>query len=387
MSSWIRSVVGALVLVLGGCQWFERIASEQTPPPGESRYVWKVPGLTNKGVPWFDDSTVFYLGFDHELTAVDKSSGEVRWNIRLPVARGNTVGFGGVVHGSTIIVGDEDVFALDKRNGTILWRYEPPGGVDIGRLAPILWNGLVLAGSSNGWVFAADASTGQEVWRQRLSTVAQYLVYTAPVVDGTLYITTVDFDSSPVGAPLGHVGALDAATGQLLWLRPIPHHIDPSGPTATVSPVVSATVVVGSRDGPWYGFDRATGAVRWKKQPLPFPNVSDPALIREVSWLATCGGRVFGGSSTTRVVSIDSETGNEVWLTPPSTASAEPVWCDDEQVYVMRPLGGIEVLDAVTGARRWDFRFPQQDFFFGSASDAAHIYVGGRLGVYALRKD
>jgi outer membrane protein assembly factor BamB len=287
-----------------------------------------------------------------------------------------------------LIVGDQDLFALDIRDGSIVWRAAPQGAIDIGRLRPVTWNELVFAGSSNGYVFAVEISTGQVRWSRQLGLSSQYGVFTSPVVDGTLYVTTVDFDIASNGEPQGGVAAIDALTGEVVWNREIPHHVDPTGPTATISPVVASSVVVaGSRDGPLYAFDRATGAVRWKHAPLP-THATNPAAIRDIHWLASCSGKVyFGTSSSTLVAAVDPETGSELWRTAPSTASAEPVWCDNEVVIVMRPLGGIEVLDAATGSKRWELRFPQFDFFYGSLSDGELLYVGGLEGVYALYRD
>jgi len=151
--------------------------------------------------------------------------------------------------------------------------------------------------------------------------------------------------------------------------------------------VAGSVVVAGARDGPLYGFDRATGDVRWSVPPLPFPHVTDPALIRDIHWLASCNGLVFVGSSSTIVLAIEPETGLERWRTPLSLSSAEPVWCDDRSVLVMRPLGGIEVLNLVDGTTRWELRVPEYDFFYGALSDGARLYVGGLEGVYALRND
>lgn len=69
---------------------------------------------------------MYFLGRDHQLTAVYKDSGRVRWSIALSVQRVQTVGFGGRLVDGKLIVGDQDIFAVDSRDGTILWRFAPP---------------------------------------------------------------------------------------------------------------------------------------------------------------------------------------------------------------------------------------------------------------------
>jgi serine/threonine-protein kinase len=74
-------------------------------------------------------------------------------------------------------------------------------------------DGVVYVGSTDRYVYALEAATGEEIWRSPAGSLAE----TSPaVVGGVVYIASVE------GAIIndsddGYVYALDAATGEELW--------------------------------------------------------------------------------------------------------------------------------------------------------------------------
>jgi len=115
------------------------------------------------------------------------------------------------------------VFAVDARNGALLWRYDPkvPGDTapkaccDVVNRGVAVYNGKVYAGSLDGRLFALDAKTGALVWEK--VTVDQSKPYTitgAPrIVKGKVIIGNG-------GAELGvrgYISAYDPASGEMLW--------------------------------------------------------------------------------------------------------------------------------------------------------------------------
>lgn len=388
-SRWLGSLALALLPSIPGCDWVSNLFGPGRPFPEirEDRIIWRRAGYDNRSTPLADDTSVYFLGRDHQVTALDKDSGRVRWSVVLPVQRGQTVGFGGRLVNGKLILGDQDIFAVDTRDGTILWRFAPPAGVDIGRVVPVVWENLVFGGSSNGLLFAADIETGQQRWETRLGT-GTFATWASAVADGVLFVGSTDFDIAPNNEPQGSVAAIDARTGTILWQRDIPHHVNPDGPTATITPIVAAGVVVaGARDGPVYAFDRANGEVRWKLEPFPFTHGFPEASIRDTHDMATCNDIVYVGSTSTFVAAVRAEDGRMLWRTSGSVASADGVSCDGRSVFVLRPLGGLQKLDAATGAELWEIRPPDNDFWTGVLADGNRVYGGGLDGLYAVRYD
>jgi len=76
-----------------------------------------------------------------------------------------------VVAGGKVFVASIDthaVHALDAASGKRLWSYTTGGRVDS---PPTIWNGRVLFGSADGWVYCLRASDGKLAWRFRAAPV------------------------------------------------------------------------------------------------------------------------------------------------------------------------------------------------------------------------
>jgi quinohemoprotein ethanol dehydrogenase len=116
------------------------------------------------------------------------------------------------------------VFALDARTGKELWRWDPEvnqttvrpviccGNVNRG-LA--LYNGMIIAPSIDGRMFALNATTGKPVWESRVVYPQDlYTLTMAPRIAGGKVIIGASGGDKPTR---GQFAALDAQTGQLLW--------------------------------------------------------------------------------------------------------------------------------------------------------------------------
>ncbi len=81
-----------------------------------------------------------------------------------------------VVAGGRVYLGRRDtheLIALDANEGTVAWRYCTGGAVDT---PPTVYQGMVLAGCSDGWVYCLRASNGSLIWRFRAAPHARYVV-------------------------------------------------------------------------------------------------------------------------------------------------------------------------------------------------------------------
>ena len=115
------------------------------------------------------------------------------------------------------------VFAVDARNGALLWRYDPkvPGETapkaccDVVNRGVAVYKGKVFLGALDGRLIALDARTGKPVWEK--VTVDQKRPYTitgAPrIVKGKVIIGNGGAD---LGVR-GYVSAYDPNTGEMIW--------------------------------------------------------------------------------------------------------------------------------------------------------------------------
>jgi polyvinyl alcohol dehydrogenase (cytochrome) len=102
---------------------------------------------------------------------------------------------------------------------TLLWRFntvrppDSPGGIIVA--SPAVVDGVVYVGSWDGFLYALDAATGQQVWATFLGQTNIPVCFSGPagitssaaVVDGVVY----------VGGGDQYFYAVDAATGAILW--------------------------------------------------------------------------------------------------------------------------------------------------------------------------
>ena len=115
------------------------------------------------------------------------------------------------------------VFALDARTGKELWRWDPEvnpstrsviccGNVNRGIA---LYNGMIIAPSIDGRLWALNALTGKPVWETRIVYPQDlYTLTMAPRIANGKVIIGASGSDKPTR---GQFVAVDAQTGQLLW--------------------------------------------------------------------------------------------------------------------------------------------------------------------------
>jgi quinohemoprotein ethanol dehydrogenase len=115
------------------------------------------------------------------------------------------------------------VFALDAKTGKELWRWDPEvnsttrsaiccGNVNRGIA---LYNGMIIAPSIDGRLFALNAVTGKPVWETRIVYPQdQYTLTMAPRIANGKVVIGASGGDKPTR---GQFSAVDAQTGQFLW--------------------------------------------------------------------------------------------------------------------------------------------------------------------------
>ncbi|GIX29748.1 MAG: cytochrome CBB3 [Porticoccaceae bacterium] len=131
---------------------------------------------------------------------------------------------------------------------------------------------VLLAGQKSGEVFALDPRDGGVLWRRKLGRGGiQGGVHFGMAADGqVLYVPMSDFYGGPRWPGEGRPGmyAVDIASGEVLWFRRAEdrcagrEHCQP-GFSAAVS-AIDGAVVAGGMDGRLVAFARADGAVLWE---------------------------------------------------------------------------------------------------------------------------
>jgi outer membrane protein assembly factor BamB len=168
----------------------------------------------------------------------------------------------------------DSVVALDRTDGHIVWYFQthPHDGEDLDFLASVnlfrLPDGRLAAGDGekDGVYYVFDARTGRPVWRRDLgrSGAKTMITGTAAVSGGRIFVGTMEVPDGvtpwpEAGLPPaeGHLFALDAATGRVLWKRAMPAAV-------MAAPAVARDVVFAvAADGTVRAFATATGRPLW----------------------------------------------------------------------------------------------------------------------------
>ena len=270
------------------------------------------------------------------------------WVVNAP-----TVANGVVYAGSD----DNHVYALDAEAGGLNWRFETGGVI---RSTPTVTGGVVYVGSNDNHVYALDAETGVLLWSHDTGGWAQY----SPTVSGgRVYLGAVADEAHGIHA-------LDAVSGDTLWVAEIPYPLNPEfAPT-----VADDKVYAPGEFGEFHALDASTGEPAW----------SFTAGIRFQSPPAVSEGVVHLTAVNT-AYALDESTGTLIWSygTERLPARDVPAVVADG-VHYFSPDQYLYALDAATGEVIWSY---EADKLINSTPVAAGgiAYVSSESGrFYAL---
>ncbi len=117
------------------------------------------------------------------------------------------------------------VYALDAKNGDLLWQYDPKlpkdysayTCCDVVNRRVALWGNKVYVGTIDGRLIAINSDTGESVWDvdTRVNQAPPYSITGAPrIVNGKVIIGN---GGAEMHGARGYVSAYDSETGKLLW--------------------------------------------------------------------------------------------------------------------------------------------------------------------------
>jgi outer membrane protein assembly factor BamB len=205
--------------------------------------------------------------------------------------------------------------------------------------APLVFvDGLVVAGSASGIVYALDAATGDECWKVDLDGT----VLGAPTfaVSGTADNEAVRLFIIEQGAGVLH--CLNARTGDSIWQSEGVDRCD-------ASPGIGGGVVVfGSCAAALHIFSADSGEML---REIPIDDDSQVA-----GGVVIIGDAAFSGSRSGKVLQVNTKTGAVGWVNEDSldevfsTPAVNDAW-----VVVGSADGQVYGLDRATGEQRWAF--------------------------------
>lgn len=227
-------------------------------------------------------------------------------------------------------------------SGKLKWKFQTG---DFIWASPVIGSdGTIYIASTDGKVYAVNATDGTKKWEVRIQNDSNLVLHSTPAIDSN--------NALYVGSQSGFVYSLNGATGAQNWAYNV-------GRQVNSSPLISSdgTLFIGTGDsgdmaaGSVLALDAATGTKKWET-PTVFGIESSPSLSADGT-LYIGDGQFNGGN----VYAINSTNGSIKWTwIAPGGVESSPSISDDGTIYVgTRIDGGLFALDGLTGNQKWSF--------------------------------
>jgi outer membrane protein assembly factor BamB len=232
-----------------------------------------------------------------------------------------------------------EVVAYDL-NGKKIWETRPrkkdknlTSGVSVAE-------GLVVVGSSKGFLYGLDAATGALKWQRQLSgsILSPSLVHQGRVVtyanDGTVFGT-------------------DAATGEPVWT------FDTATSALSVrgnaSPVLADndTLVMANNSGYVYGLDVQSGIPRWQRRVAVSEGRSEVQRLIDIDGEpAIQDSNMYTVSYQGQLTAVDLQSQRVMWAKDTSSLRSPAV--GNGLVYVATSDGHVQAFNQMNGEKAWE---------------------------------
>lgn len=351
------------------------VASPADIPPGT--VLWHVPG-EGKGTPVADGASVFFLSRRHEVVAVDARLGVQKWRRTLPGQGPSTDGVSLLIAEPLVIAGDYDLFALNREDGAVAWRFTPSEGYGPGIYLGEAARGLAFAGSPAARLYAIEHDAGKLKWS--MSIAASRATVFEPVATGTRVYAGYTIFGAPSTAG---VIAVDSDTGHEIWRTPFARSVT-HGAAAGFSgglAVHDDLLLAAAADGTIYAIGSANGAVRWT-----IPGLSD--VRSDYRPLVTSGSHLIAGSLSGVLICYDLANLHAKWR----TASDDGVSvgfrlaADGQTVFVTYLSGQLAAFDVTSGKRLWSIGNDENRMIGSPFVLGDRLFVNGSAGFYSVRR-
>lgn len=354
---------------------------------------------TATSTPTPSTSNVYYATSDQVLTALNTTTGVVRWTFTKGVDIADPILVGNLVYVTALNPQGTTIYALNSTNGSVIWSAQ--GGT------PIL-AGDALYMSTGSTVNCLDAATGKQRWQQSMPTAL------LAVAGDTVYASTETGSRSSTGAIVNlssTLNALSTTDGAIRWsfTRDNEQFYSPETANGVVYFMAHSGDNTGPPSGHIYALNVADGSQRWKvnvgqqaiANTFGFSNgvflaggsatgitgyrASDGAQLWTntdpmFSYFTVAGNAAYVKSFNSVAVALDVTTGKELWDTSVLvTSPATPPIAANGMLYVSggRGPGQIAAINSGTGAIQWIKQEPGTMGFPSIAGDTIYAYTMG----------
>ena len=235
--------------------------------------------------------------------------------------------------------------------------------------APIVVDGVMFVSGWDGYVWALDAVTGEQLWQYQhqipLDTplCCGNVNRGVAVAGGRVFFATQN----------GYLVALDATNGKVVWQTAFADVR--AGESATAAPLVVKNLVIAGASGGEYGvrghldaFDAVTGNRVWRRYTIPAPGEPGSETWTGDSWQR-------GGGTTWVTGTYDPELDLLYW----GTGNPGPLFDDTPRQGTNLYTNCVLAIDPDDGSIRWHYQFTPRDVWdYDGVNENILFEQGGR---------
>ncbi|BBB48177.1 PQQ-binding-like beta-propeller repeat protein [Pelolinea submarina] len=271
------------------------------------------------------DNQTGYLAYGTQVYALDVKNGSLLWKYPAEGSSKSQFYAAPEVSDSLVIVGDytNTLYALDKENGFEKWQFTDAEDRYIA--SSLLNNGIVYAPNTDSYLYALD-DNGNLLWRFK----ANGPNWSKPLADENhLYLTSMDHFLYVLNLNYSEAElAADKDGGKTLVSEPV-WSLD-LGTAVVSNPVLEDGILyVGTVDGIVYAVDLEKQSVVWK-----YTVEDEMASIWGTPVLTS--DAVFFGDENGNLYAVDKKDGSALWPSPFETGASlisSGITVDDKAVF------------------------------------------------------
>jgi alcohol dehydrogenase (cytochrome c) len=236
------------------------------------------------------------------------------------------------------------------KNLQVAWAF-PTGTTGQFEVSPVVHDGVMFVSTSYNRLFALDAKDGTLLWRYDHQQPPMLRICCGPVNRGV----AIAGDKVLMGTLDAHLLAFDRRTGEILWDTEVVSYED--GFSLTSAPLIVGNMAITGVTGGEYGargffdaYDVETGKRIWRHYTVP--DTGEPGVE---SWAGDSYKR--GGAPAWTTGAYDPETDTLFW----TTGNPAPDWDGSERAGDNLYSNSLLAVDPKTGERKWHFQYTPHD--------------------------
>jgi eukaryotic-like serine/threonine-protein kinase len=222
-----------------------------------------------------------------------------------------------------LLVNASRLFALDLGTGVARWIAEDTWNVNLITSSSIVANDTVYTCVGSGYLNAANAVDGTQIWSQH---IGNGLLSTPVIANGVLYSGCGD----------GSMYAINSQSGATIWSK----NFDPYGVITT--PTVSNSVLYFQCNQKIQALDVSSGNIIW----------TSPIIANFYASVTLGNGLLYASGADSNFYALDIQTGNIAWSFNMGANGTSPALANG-MLYEAAYNDSLFCMDALTGTKKW----------------------------------